>query len=330
MKLSIISTKKLQNFYLKDLNNKIFNLELDTEQNIPEGWYELTIPFINEKIEIQDILINNESIKELMHTGFYTDGNGIVYQPANAVWDKNGKYTIWIHTQLGILWQRLFDQIRGGDFGTNLFEKYMLTVDKNIVIKDHWNNTLKSYYANGYGPNWWLKNDKLTPYQPLKENENDILNTDTNQLLLELEKCLPFRYDQVSGVKGWNKLGLKEGCADLPFIEISNISSLFVQNFIKKIGYKRIIDITIQKLNSNTAVPIHRDDHYRRKGYPYTSGAKKFYWNITDPKNIYFKLGFAGLIPLEKPLFINTTEHVHAVVNQSEEERTVIHMYGEL
>ena len=52
-------------------------------------------------------------------------------------------------------------------------------------------------------------------------------------LLLELEKCLPFRYDQVSGVKGWNKLGLKEGCADLPFIEISNISSLFVQNFIK-------------------------------------------------------------------------------------------------
>ena len=88
--------------------------------------------------------------------------------------------------------------------------------------------------------------------------------------------------------------------------------------------------MAIQTLHVNTGISIHRDDHFKRQCYPWTSGAVKFYWNITDSENIYFKLGMAGLIPLEKPLFINTVEHVHTVINQSDKKRTVIHMYGEL
>lgn len=328
MKLSIVSTEKLQNFYLRDLNDKTFNIELDTEQNIPEGWYELVIPYVDKKIEISDILINNDSIKEIIYTGFYTDGNGVIHQPANAVWDKGGYYTIWIHTQAGVLWQRIYSQIRSGDFGAHLFDKYLLTVDKNIYVKDYFTNVIKSYFANGYGPNWWLKNDKLTPYTNV--NDDTISQINTKELLSELKKCLPYSQTSLSGVNGWNRYGLKSGCADLPFVEIDDLPSAFVQEFIKKIGYKRIIEITIQTLAPNTAVPIHKDDHYWRKCYPYTSGAKKFYWNLSSTKDIYFKLGESGLLPLEKPIFINTVEHVHAVVNQSEEERTVIHMYGEL
>ena len=329
MKLSIVSTEELQSFYLKDLNDKIFNIELDKEQNIPEGWYELVIPYVDKKVEISDISINGNSIKELIYTGFYTDGNDTVHQPASAVWDQNGYFSIWIHTQLGMLWQSICDQIRSGDFGTNLFEKYLFTVDKNISIKeDCFDNSLQSYFANGYGPRWWLKNDRFTPYKII-DNDN-ILKTDTSKLLLELKKCLPYTQKDLSGVKGWHRYGLKNGPADLPFVEIADVPSNFVQEFIRKLGYKRIIDIAIQTLTPNTAVPIHRDDHYRRKGYQYTSGAKKFYWNLGSTKDIYFKLGESGLLPLEKPMFINTVEHVHAVVNQSEEERTVIHMYGEL
>jgi hypothetical protein len=329
MKLSIKSTETIQKFFLKDLNGKNFNIELDSEQNIPEGWYELSLPYVDKHNEITDILINNDSLKHLLYTGYYTDGKGQVHQPATAIWDKGGIFTIWIHTQAGVLWHRLVDQIRSGDFGKNLFEKYMLTVDKNVTIKDNWSNTLKTYFANGSGPNWWLKDHRLTPYKIIENI--DIKNTDTKKLLTELEKCFPNKQDGVvSGIGGWKKAGLKEGCADLPFVEIKTLPSEFVQNFVKKLGYKRVIDMSIQKLAPNTAVPIHKDDHYTRKCYPYTSGAKKFYWNITDPTGIYFKLGTSGLLPLGNPLFINTVEHVHALVNESPSERTVMHMYGEL
>ena len=328
MKLSIRSNEKLEKFYLRNLDKETVAITLDKEALIPYGWYELIVPYTGKKIEISDILNNNESIKELIYTGYYTDGNGAIHQPATAVWDKGGYFTIWIHTQTGILWQRFCDQIRSGDFGTNLFDKYMLTVDRNVKIKNNFTSTLQSYFANGYGPNWWLKNDKLTPYTIV--DSNDVKATDTEKLLSELDKCLPYKHKDLNGVTGWHRAGLKEGCADLPFVEVNHLGSEFVQNFVNKLGYKRIIDIAIQKLAPNTAVPIHRDDHYRRKGYPYTSGAKKFYWNLSSANNVFFKLGTAGLLPLDQPLFINTVEHVHAVINQSEEERTVIHMYGEL
>ena len=326
MKLSITSTEKLEKFYLKNLDDKIFNIELDKEQNIPTGWYELIIPYLSKKIEIFDILINDESIKHFLYTGFYQDGNGKIYQPANAIWDNGGYYTIWIHTEIGIMWQRFGEQIKPGDFGTNLFEKYTLTVDKNVIIKDQWSTTLKSFFQNGDGPNWWIKNDIRTPYVVIDDEE--ILNIDKNYLLTELEKCLPFKDFDVAGYKGWNRIGLKDSCAD-SISEIDELPSKFVREFIKKLGYKKVIDITIQKLDPNSAVGIHRDDHSDKCFYQHTLGASKFYWNMTDTKDIYFKLGTSGLLPLEYPFFVNTVRHIHAVLNESNKERIVLNIKGE-
>jgi hypothetical protein len=53
------------------------------------------------------------------------------------------------------------------------------------------------------------------------------------------------------------------------------------------------------------------------------AGCKKFYWNLTDTTDIYFKLGEAGLIPIEYPLMINTAMHVHSLINDSDITRTV-------
>ena len=334
MKLSITSTEKLEKFYLKDLNDKVFNIELDKEQNIPEGWYELIIPYISKKVEIFDILINDESIKEIIFTGFYTDAKNKKHQPANAIWDENGYYSIWLHTQLGFLYQRFYDQIKPGDFGSNLFTKYMLTIDRNIKINDNWSNSLKSYFAYGNGPNWWLKNSKYTPYEIIDDNYIRSINTD--HLLNELEKFLVNEIHDMNGHKGWDRLGYRKTYTKLAYnenlLQIEDISNTLVKDFVKKLGYKNIIDIEILKLKKDSFIPIHKDA-YTDKIYQnnnYTFGAKKFYWNISNSKNIYFKLGTSGLLPLESPLFINTANHVHAVVNQSNDGRVVISVKGEL
>jgi len=326
MKLSIKSSEKIEKFYLKNVSEKNYHIELEKEQNIPEGWYELIIPYMGKKIEINDILVNNSSLKENLYIGFYTDGKGKIHQPASSVWDEGGYFTIWIHTQPGRIWQRFTDQIRQGDLGTNLFDKYLFTIDRPFEVANYFDNTIKDYFMASDGPNWWLKKDRFTPYVEIDSINKK--NTDINQLLLELKKIFPKVNESL--IKGHRRQGLKEGLADLPFIEIETIQSQFIQNFIKKIGYKKIIDIQLQTLDPNTSIKVHKDHHYDRKCYPYTSGAVKFYWNLTDSKDVYFKLGNAGLLPLDKPLFINATEHVHAVVNQTNNKRIVLTMYGEL
>jgi hypothetical protein len=329
MKLSIKSSEKIEKFYFKDVSEKNYDIELDKEQNIPDGWYELIVPYTGKKIEITDILINDDSMKENIYTGFYVDGKGNKYQPATAVWDEGGYFTIWIHTQPGRIWQRFVDQIRVGDFGTYLFDKYLFTVDRPVKVADYWDPTIKHYFGFGDGPNWWLKNDRFTPYayaDTIKREDYDI-----DILIKELDSCFPAGNWWCGDIqKKHTKRGLIVGFADLPFKPIEDLPSKMVQDFVRRVGYKRLIDIQLQTLDPKTSLHIHKDHHYHRKCYPYTSGAKKFYWNITDHKDVYFKLGNAGLLPLDKPLFINATEHVHAVVNERTDYRTVLTMYGEL
>lgn len=329
MKLSITSTKPIKKFYLKDVAGKNYDIELDKEQNIPHQWYELLVPYMGEQIEIKDILINDESIKENIYTGFYTDGEGKRHQPATAVWSEGGVFSVWIHTEPGRIWQRFADQIRSGDFGKYLFDKYLFTVDRPTKIADYWDKTLKHYFGFGDGPNYWLKNDRFTPYAYVDQIQKQ--DYDIKHLVKEFDSCFPEGNWWCGNIQTKHtKRGLQVGYADLPFTEIKDLPSEFVQKFVRKVGYKRIIDIQIQTLAPKTSLHIHKDHHYHRKCYPYTSGAKKFYWTLGDHNDVYFKLGNAGLLPLDHALFINATEHVHAVVNEQDKERSVLTMYGEL
>lgn len=322
MKLSITSSDRLEKFYVKDLCDKIYYIDLDTPQDIPTGWYELNIFYVDRKIEIKDISINDVSLREFIHTGYYVDGKGDIHQPGCALWDKGGCFKIWVHTEVGVMFQRISETIRNGDYGTNLFEKYMLTVDKPIKIKESWGEPYVSFFANGDGPRWWFNNDRFTPWKIA-----DIPNIDKDVFLRELDQCLPF-FEKMKD--GWTRKSLKKGANELPFIPWEEISSSIVKDFFQKIGYKRIIDISLQTLSPNTSIKIHRDDHYKRQMYPFIKGCKKFYWNIKHHENVYFKLGKSGLLPLQHPLFINSIEHPHAVVNERTTERTVVLAYGEI
>lgn len=322
MKLSIDSNNKVENFYLKDLNDKIHNIKLDTDQNIPAGWYELNIFYLDKKIKIKDIFINGTSLREFRFTGYTIDGKGQKHSPGCSLWEEGCCFKLWIHTEVGVMFQRLCEAIHNGDYGKNLFEKYVFTVDRPHKIEESWGEPWVSYFAHGSGPRWWINNDQFTPWKIAT-----VPNIDRQLLINELDKVLPYTEEMY---KGWTSQSLKEGKSDLPFIPWEDIGSETVRNFFKNVGFKRIINIGLQRLAPRTPVRLHRDDHVAREMYQYTKGCKKFYWNLSDSENIYFKLGKSGLLPLQHPLWINTIEHSHALVNQRNSERIVVLAYGEL
>ena len=100
---------------------------------------------------------------------------------------------------------------------------------------------------------------------------------------------------------------------ELLFIELDDIASPLVRDFISSIGYTRLIDIAVQTLRPGTYIDIHRDDHYKRAAYPYIKGCKKLYWACKAHEGVYFKQGRGGILPLDRPLLLNTIEHPHAV-----------------
>ena len=322
MKISIASDKPVQNSYLKSLDYQIHDFTLDKEFDIQPGWYELMVEYVDTKIEIQDILVDGSSLREFIYTGYYTDGNGTVHQPATAVWDKGGVFSIWIHTDIGFFFQRTLETIKTGDFGKNLFETYTLTVDRPVHARDGiYPAHITTFFSNAHGPQWWEKGSLLEPWRKCA-----IPDIDIDLLLSELEKvCL--QYKTTRGNPIWK---LKENSLQLPFVELDDIGSDIVRDFLSVIGYKRVINISIMKLDPGKYIDMHIDDYYDHPAYPYIKGCKKFYWTCKNPDGVHFKLGRSGVLPHHEPLFINTIEHSHALINEGDKTRTSILVYGDI
>ena len=205
----------------------------------------------------------------------------------------------------------------------------MLTVDKPVKLKKQWPLSIKNFFDHGDGPHWWGKNNIDTPYKVIEgiDLPKDEIIKECNKICKNTEitnrrqkRAVDFVVKSVS-----------ENCiSDLPFYNIKDKNVPFLTKLIEKIGYTKIIDVSIQTLKPNGYLKMHKDDHYARVCYPFIKGCKKLYWSLTDYNNWYFKLGKSGLLPLDKPLLINTLEHVHSVITEREDDRIVLIIYGDL
>ena len=327
MKISIVSTRPIQKSFLIDLSGNQIDFQLDTELTLADGWYELNLPYTGQQSEIKDIKINNESIIHTLYTGHYVDGNGKKHQPGAAIWDEGGVMKLWIHTNLGVFLDRIFTEIDGGDFGNNLDKKYVFTIDRPFTLKNKFPESIQTYLSHGDGPHWWKSDTDYTPYRIL-----DIDTPSVDDIIGEMNQI------SVREIKGAFKgvMDIKTNSpsqSDLPFLQVDwSKAPKMKELLIEKVGYRNILSISMQTLHPRKHLFLHRDDHYNRKKYPFIRGCKKFYWPLDgDWSNNYFKLGKAGVVPFKnRPCLINTLEHTHTAVNDSDEPRSVLIVYGDL
>lgn len=323
IKINIEADHSIEDFEIEDLYKNTIQAKNNQDVEIFSDWFLIKIPYCNIKNEINKIKINNVDIEHLIYTGWFENNKNECFQPATAVWEP-GYFKIWIHTNIGLYKFITFSHIANGDFGKNLFDEYMLTVDYSIDIDQRYSKDIREFFKHPFGPRWWKKNDVTRPYKVLKNEEFNNINKDA--LINDIKKVAKFaNLDK----KHWKYWSLKDGGSDLPLVSNDTFSGE-LKKLIDLIGFKSIIDVSIQTLDPKSTIHIHIDDHLSRECWPIIAGCKKFYWNLTDTTDIYFKLGEAGLIPIEYPLMINTAMHVHSLINDSDITRTVLLIYGDI
>tara|TARA_R110001592_G_scaffold34963_2_gene119481 strand:- start:700 stop:1704 length:1005 start_codon:yes stop_codon:yes gene_type:complete len=329
MKIDIKSTYPIESYYLKNLRNERLDFKLGEEFALDHGWYELHIPYSGTKNNFQDIMLNDVSLDELIYTGYYTDGQSKIHQPATAVWDSGGWFSIWLHSDIGVFMERTTRCLRGGDFGTNLFDKYSLIVDRPHDIDPSYPIEIRSFFGTGDGPYWWRNDSESLPYKKIAspDLDKDLILKECDTLCTYEKTISP---KEKEGQEYTIKSTHPDCIFDLPFANFDPIKFPNLKQLFDFIGMKRPMSIGVNTLNPGKHFHIHRDSgNYSRKGFDYVKGCRIFYWLLTDPKDIYFKFGRCGLLPLDTPLFINSIEHVHSVVNQSKKPRLVISVAGE-
>ena len=312
MKIDILAKHEPVNFSLYNIIG-----EKITQNSAKDGWYQIQIPYVDKKIEVSDIKIDDVSIAHILYTGYTQDKTGRKIQ-TTAVWEHDHVFKIWIHTNTGVLFDRVFRQIQNGDFGKNLFEKYVLTVSRPTVLSSKFNKKLQNFFGFGDGPNWWRLDSELVPYKIMS-----YVDIDQKHLLNQLQNIC--KYDDVFHSKGFIKClypADNEEC-----FNVTDIENSYLQTLCRKIGYKKIQNIFLSKLEPYGSIDIHIDDHISK---PELKGCTKFYYQLSNTEGTFFKLGQSGLLPLDHPLLINTSNHTHAVANDSAQSRMVCYMYGQL
>jgi len=318
MDLQIIS-KQNPKYHIIDKNGW-------TAPGLVRGWFLLTVEFESEKINIDDIMINGESIKHCIYTGVFQTDNGERHF-APSLWEP-GKWTIWLHPNVGHYLQSMFTQINNGDYGKNLDELYLHTVDMPTIIDDKYPKHIKDYFAKGYGPRWWhRKNIKDLPYKVL---HGDFDSLDREKILCET-KQLPHKMEYR---QGWNAISLKKrDDIGLPMVDYADLQMPETEKMLRLVGYKSVLNVNWIGLDPYHSLPMHRDDIQNIKQMDEQesnlfTGCVRFYWNIKKNDKFKFKMGEVGILPTDKPLLINPTRYAHCVVNDSNELRESIQAWG--
>jgi hypothetical protein len=111
---------------------------------------------------------------------------------------------------------------------------------------------------------------------------------------------------------------------------LSDLNNTVLENLLAQAGYSHWLSISVATLDPGCYIAPHIDDYSKCKNIQHIKGCQKFYMSVNEVDGVYFKLGSAGLLPLEKPLILNTNQHTHSVVNQGPTQRKILMCYGVL
>lgn len=342
MKIDISANKPLVKYYLKNLKEEIINFTNHQEFDTPQGWYNLIIEYTGESIELTGIHVNNETLRQYFYAGFFTEeSTGKRYQPSSVLWTK-GYWSIWLHTEYGHIESFYMDNIRNTDHGKDKFETYLHTVDNVIDIDPIWPERIKTYFRAGHGPGWWRKGTMSTPYDTVPTEA--IANIDRQKIIHDMHLDCPLIIDK--DISGFGKQDgttrilhreLNQKHAHFPFTELKDIKNTELRKLCEQIGFTRMLYLTLQVMPSGGSFKPHLDDLYYYDPYnvgearKYIMGPSVFMFNLQEQgaEDNMFKLGPAGLIPINDGVFFNQAFYSHASVNQSAYDRPMLILQGD-
>ena len=333
MLISIVANKPLQTYYLEDLRDKRIDFTLDTEFELAYGWYKLVVEYPGSKLKISDIVINTESLDRLLYTGWFREQDSDVKHSPGTTLYKPGQFELYIHSNMGVMWQTLYESIVGRDFGNDLFENYMHTVDKPVELSDEYPAQIRGFFAHSNGPRWWKKNTIVTPYETLQPEV--LADIDRQKLHQEMKTMCDFVPDFKNVAfpkRGRELLGGRVNLRNspyLPYTELDELPGEEIKRLCNKIGIKRLLAVTLQTQYPGEAFAPHVDVHYEQETKHNLQGPCSFVLDLSeDTTGHYFKVSQGGLIPLEHGTFFNFN-YCHATYNDSEVVRPLAIIFGE-
>jgi hypothetical protein len=291
------------------------------------GWQMLLVKPEGDLIKIDDILINGQSISEILYTGWFEESQtGVITCPATYVDQKTGHFKLMVHSNLGVMRAHYKTVLPDGKYGTDLFDEYYVMCDSGTSVPEVVESTsVRSFFEHPYGPFYYKKGSDTAPYYVVNEEFNqDIAATEVLELLSQSSSATHY-----SRHKGWSVLrDHNKGPGNTDWSNVYSVNEHrdelpYVTNWLLSLGITELYGLYINKLEPGGFVEIHIDGCE-------APVSPKMYIPVKVPSpGAPLKFMHGGVSNLTHPMLVNTHQFAHAACNYSNEPRYVITVYGD-
>jgi hypothetical protein len=291
-------------------------------------WHQLCVYYQGAENNIKNISINGVDLDHYLFTGWVEDKQGNTVQPATTLWEEGTVFKIWFHPNWGEMYSRWLSELPNGVYGADLNASHSLLVDKPVSLPNLYPVDIREYFNHSTGPHWYKKARSSLPYKKI-DNDLSFINKD---LLQQQVKDLSVYYGLYDDNDNWRRWSYpkSQNLVTEP-IDPLIYKDTEIEKIVNNVGYKSVLYISLQTLEPQTYIDIHTDNYDKLPlAWQRVRGCAKFYWSMSDTKDVYFKFANVGCLPTHHPLMINACDYAHGVVNNSDTVRTILLIYGGL
>ena len=278
---------------------------------IGEQWQIIQLETTDDYLKIKNIILDQRPIDHLLY----------------IIHDQNNKCTFGdlfpnsicsmpIHPNYAIFRSKIYQQLTNGWYGKQIYDAYEFVLDRSVKFRTHQPKHVKDYFQINTGPHWIRKWDSASAWF-----FSDPVNIKELKKNIDISK-FPEEPGHADTNSGWIMRNLKS----VSINDLKKLGLFELAKIAEKENFISINSVSCNTLKSGGHIGIHLDGHMEKPS------RKKLYINLDPSDNIYFKFASTGLVPMntDRGIWLNTDQHVHSVVNDSEHDRLMVSISGDV
>ena len=307
----------------------VYNNSVLISCNLDMGIHQLSVQLINgTRINIDDVRINSASLRHTIYLSYIQTASGDKLNPSTVLWDNSQKWILPFGNPVSYWISLTTSKIQPGDWGKNLYEIYNIIYPSKIKIRSEFPQVVKDFFEHNF--DFYCKSAGSVNFLPQCKSNLDISGYDIQALSDEIESNYQWFVENQRKVaqKYYNDREWPDNYANWLSVTIYkdgkfvNDKLPLLQSFVKNLPINNIQTVFVGILEPGAAVAPHCDKSPNH--VPGKEGCNRLYIPLKwSPKN-YLKFASGGLIDSAVPYIINNTDHVHALINASDQNRIIL------
>ena len=281
------------------------------------------------RIAIDDVFVNSSSLRQVLYMSYITTDAGEMLQPATTLWEKTQTWILPFGNPVSYWISLVSQKVAAQSLGQDLSKKYNIIYPAKIKLQGNCLPLVRDFFEHNF--DFFCKPKDETNFLPLRKTNVDISGFDIQSVLDEIDANWQWIQDNqaeysqkeytdqtLPGLPSWTNLRI---FIDDEFLFESDRLPV-VQQLVKSLPVNGIKKAYIGILPPGSIIAPHVDN--TGLAAPGSRGCNTLYIPLRWPPGNYFKFSSGGLIDSATPWLINISDHVHALINQSDQYRVIL------